>query len=1563
MSNNSDNIGDIAVIGLSGRFPGARNLDEFWRNLRGGVESIACYTDEELLAAGVSEAALRDDRYVKASAPLADVEWFDAAFFGFTPREAEITDPQQRLLLECAWDALEGAGYDTEAYTKRVGLYAGASTSGYLLHIYAEPQLVATVGAFQIEIGNDKDHLAPRASYKLNLRGPSINVQTGCSTSLVAIHLACQALLDYECDMALAGGVSVNEAQRRGYFYEPGGVRSPDGHCRAFDARAQGTVTGNGVGLVLLKRLADAIADGDHVHTVIRGSAVNNDGAAKVGYTAPSVTGQAEVITKALALAGLTPDEITYVEAHGTGTALGDPVEIAALTKSFRARTDRKGFCAVGSVKTNIGHLNAAAGVAGFIKTVLALKHRELPPSLHFEQPNPEIDFPNSPFFVNARLTPWPANGRPRRAGVSAFSIGGTNAHVVLEEAPPPAAAAPARPWQLLTLSARTEPALERMTADLREHLRQHPHVALADAAYTLHVGRRAFEHRRTVVCRDVADVVAVLETPASPRVVTGAHDGAARSVVFMFPGQGTQHVQMALELYRDEPLFKAELDRSAELLAPLLGLDLRAVLYPAADGHAAAQEQLSRTALTQPALFAVEYALAQLWLSWGVRPAAMIGHSIGEYVAACLAGVFTLEDALRLVAARGRLVQQLPGGAMLAVPLAEAEITPLLGAELSLAAVNGPSLCVVSGGAEEVAALEQLLTQRGVPTRRLQTSHAFHSRMLDPIIAEFVEQVQATTLNAPALPYISNVTGTWITAAEATAPDYWGRQLRQTVRFAAGLSELLTESGRVLLEVGPRQVLTSLAQSLAQQQTPAPLVLPSLARDEQTNSDAASMLSTLGSLWVAGVAVDWHKFHVGERRCRVPLPTYPFEREKFWLAGKADAGLTARVRDSHSPDDHSRDVADWFHVPVWKQSVTPMRLAGERAAAQPSRWLIFLDECGVGQQLLRRLEQAGQQVVSVSVGEQFARVDETTYTINPGRRADYDSLLKTLHARAEQPDRIVHLWTVAPPAPELSPFESCAQAAMRGCQSLLFLAQAVGELWATAALRLDVVSSDMHRVTGAEDARPEKSTLLGPCRVLPKEYPNLTCRSIDLTLPTEPHADLIEQLFDELTSAAQPAVVALRGGERWVQTYEPMRLDEGQTQTLRPGGVYLITGGGAGLGASIAEHLARTFSAKLIIVEDAAPPPRAEWGAWLETHGEQDELSRKLRGWMAFEECGAEVLPLKADVASASEMRAVLQAAGERFGQIHGVIHATEPPSAGLIQLKTAAASASALAPRVQGALVLASLFQDQPLDFMLFCSATTSIIAGLGQADECAANAFLDACAQATPARRDRRTLTINWAAQPPAAHVESPRAEDGQSYDLTGQAEQTAAPDPQLVGDVLGRVLATMLRQVIVSPEDFQTAVERQSALTTASVLAHMAQLRSAGMARARPRLETDYVPPRNAVENILVGIWQELFGIERIGVNDDFLALGGHSLLAIQLIIRVRDAFQVELPLHSLFTTPTVAGLAEKITEQQLTPEELAEIEELYREIEGLSADEAQQQLERELHVTARRGDDE
>jgi amino acid adenylation domain-containing protein len=980
----ADIPGGVAIIGMAGRWPGAKTSDEFWRNLCAGVESTTRFQDSELEDSFGAEIRSAPN-FVKARPILEDVDQFDAEFFGMYAKEAELTDPQHRLFLECSWEALEDAGYDPAAYPGAIGVFAGSSINTYLLNnVCGDRRTIEEftssyqVGCYPLLLGAGADFLATRVSYKLDLKGPSFTLHTACSTSLLAVAQACQSLLLYQADMALAGGVSITFPQKRGYQHLEGGMVSADGTCRPFDADATGTIFGSGAGVVLLKRLEDAIADGDHIYAVVRGAGVNNDGASKVGFTAPSAQGQAAVIEMAHAAAGVDPRSISYVECHGTATPLGDPIEIAGLTKAFAAGTNDVQFCAIGSVKGNVGHLDAAAGVTGLIKTALALKHRMLPPSLHYRRPNPQIDFSRTPFFVNAALTPWTETGTPRRAGVSAFGVGGTNVHVILEQppgtAPTPASSANDRS-QLIVLSARSAAALDAARMRLAAHLREHPTARLEDIAYSLQVGRRAFDHRSSIVAGDAGQAIAKLEGGAPGTDARGAaRRGANAAAIFMFPGQGAQYPGMGQDLFRHESVFRRHIEHCAAILKPLMTDDLTSLLYPA-DVSTETKQRLMSTVAAQPAIFSVEYALANLWMSWGIKPSAMIGHSIGEFVAAVIAGVFSLEDALKLVAARGRLMQELPAGAMLAVRLPEPDVLPLLTPSLNLAAVNGPGLCVVAGPFAAVDELERSLTARDVVTRRLHTSHAFHSAMVEPVVEPLRRCLRDMALSAPRIPYVSCVTGEWIRPEQATSPDYWARHAREPVRFADGIATASASENTILIEVGPGTALSTLAtQALRGRKVPVVSSMQDAARERD---DRDCLLDALGRAWTYGALPDWAALHDGSPK-RISLPTYPFERSRHWIAapkidrGPVSAAVAAAANAPQPPTVQDESVMNQISVNDRLSEVGAAiaaifeDLSGERPAATDAQ-TTFL-EMGYDSLFLTQVAQKIQSQMKVKI-------------------------------------------------------------------------------------------------------------------------------------------------------------------------------------------------------------------------------------------------------------------------------------------------------------------------------------------------------------------------------------------------------------------------------------------------------------------------------------------------------------------------------------------------------------------------------------------------------------------
>ncbi|WP_200871916.1 type I polyketide synthase [Actinomadura welshii] len=1324
----------VAIIGMGVRFPGAADTTQLWRNLEQGVQSFTRLTDEQLRSAGVSEEDIADPDYIRVRPLLDEMEYFDAKYFGYSARQAQITDPQQRLFLEVCSTALQDAGYAAGNGGRDIGVYGASGPAEYhWKNVFRNQRVLDAVGDLGVDISNHGDYVALRVAYSLGLTGPALSIATACSGSLVATHLAAQALLNRECGMAIAGGSHVVLPYHHGRTWTENGMFARDGRIRAFDADAGGTNFGTGAGAVVLKRYADALADGDHIYAVLLASAVNNDGGAKTGFSAPSEEGQRAVISQALTASGVAPDTIDYVEAHGTGTRVGDPIEVAALSAAYRqAGAVGEHACPIGSVKTNIGHLGSVAGIAGLIKTVLAMRNGLVPGSLNFVTPNPEIDFAETPFYVNAELAPWRTGGTPKRAAVSSFGIGGGNAHVILEEAPPAVPGDPGRTWQILPLSAKTESALATMRTELAAHLRAHPELELADVAHTLQVGRAQLERRDAVVCRDVDDAIAQLDDamPVPPDT-----RGTA-SVAFLFPGQGAQHVGMAEQGYRTEPVFRETVDECAELLAPHLGCDVRDVMFGErgrdADDTAKA-DRLRRTELAQPALFTIEYALARLWMSWGVEPATMAGHSVGEYVAACLAGVFTLPDALELVAARGRLTQSMPAGSMVAVPMAADDLLPMLPDELDLAAVNGPRACVVAGPADAVAELTEWLDARGVRCRPLHTSHAFHSSMLDPVVEPLRDTVAEVPLKSPSIPFVSTLTGRQITDSEAVDPGYWADHLRGTVRFDAACRKLAA-TGAVLLEVGPGQNLTSLARQALPK---AAKVVASFGRPTATGSDARSLAEAAGRLWSLGVPLDWAALRAGAGRKRVSLPVYPYERERYWVEPDPRTG---------DDDARSREPAGGpGYLPVWRRRPLPASGPPSRPAAGGSdTWLVFTPAEGPAEAVSGELAARGATVVRVSAGARFAKLDDHHFEIVPGHRPDYDELLKALEAGPGRPASVLHGWTSGRSLwAGQDDFSAVDEIRDTGFYSVLFLSQAWLAHWPDRPVEIRVLTSGTCNVSGAEQIDPAKSLLRGPCRVIPHESPTITCQLIDTSA-----ADLadVEPLLTELDTPVTDRTVALRAGRRWVEEYEQTDLPDHTDvpRLLRRRGVYLITGGMGGIGLETAKALARGVAARLILVGRTPLPPRQDWEAYLTENGD-DRTGARIRGIQEVERLGGEVMTAVADVADEAAMQMVVDAARERFGPVNGVFHAAGVAGGGMALVRTREQAEQVLAPKVEGTLVLDRLL-GREIDVLVLYSSIVSVSGDYGMVDYCSANAFLDAYAQARPPAHCP-AISVNW------------------------------------------------------------------------------------------------------------------------------------------------------------------------------------------------------------------------
>ena len=1502
---------EIAVIGVAGRFPRAKNIDEFWHNIKNGVETVTYYSEEDLKEVGYNLRSLENPNFIRAVSVLEGVEYFDAAFFNYAPSEAESLDPQMRLLHECVWEALEDAGYVPDSEKLSIGLYAGAVPSfQWEIVTFLSNQASDLAGGFAKSILNNKDLITTRISYNLDLSGPSITLYTACSTSLVAIDQASRSLLTGQCDIVLAGGITAYYPPRKGYVYQEGMILSPDGHTRAFDKEGKGSLFGEGMGIVALKMLDEAIRDKDNIYAIIIGTASNNDGAQKVGYAAPSVKGQAAVIKAAQRMARIEPESISYIEAHGTGTPLGDPVEIKALKNAFN--TEKKKFCAMGTLKTLMGHLDVAAGVASFIKTVLMLKHRVIPPTLHFEVPNPEIDFENSPFYVVTRLMEWKNDKYPLRAGIDGFGVGGGNAHIILEEAPrginqdeTAAHLSSTRENQLLLFSAKTATALETMTTNLARYMEKNPNIPLADAAYTLQVGRKAFPYRRRLVCSGREEAIEFLSAPEGGKAKTHRLERSCRSVVFMFAGLGAQYVNMGRDLYEREPVFRREMELCFEILKNLLEYDIKDILYPPespdmslmSQAAASTTNRINQPEISQLVIFIFEIALAGLLIHWGIKPRAMIGYSFGEYAAAYKAGVFSLEDALKLVVKRGQLMQTVEEGVMLSIPLPAVEVEPLLNPSLSLSIDNGPS-SIVSGEPGVVEAFEQEMKKKKLLCMRVPANRAVHSHMMTPILEQYTAFVSTITCQKPKIPYISNVTGTWIRDEEAVDPRHWANHLHKTVRYAEGMKELLKDPQTLFIEIGPGRDISTLAlRHIEADPNGGHRVINLVRQPHQQYSDVYLLLNKIGEMWLYGLSIDWERFYDGEERRRVSLPPYPFERQRYWVDEKALQAAPATTGAAPSAD-----YADWFYIPTWTRSKTLPRMSMQQNSQNSwnGHWLIFLMEGKRLPTLMRqRLEHWGHEVIIVKPGEQFIKENPKAYQINPKQLRDYEQLFKELGTRDPVPNRILHTWTLTEeqePGHNLEDFYALQEL---GYYSLIHIAKAIGKENIVQQFRLVVIIDRLQEVIGEEPLCAIKAPIQSPLMVIPQEYPNIRCQSIDVIPPpprTIQEETLVDNILQEAAVETTDTVVAYRGNYRWEEIFERHRLEKPVEDTIpkvRENGVYLLTGGMGTIGLILAETLARKAHAKLILTGRTPLPPKDEWTSWLEEHkNQEDAVTKKIKALSKIEALGAELLVYSVDTVDKEKMQRVITEAEQTFGPINGVIHL-----AGIVKGETFSLIRNIerrhcleqFRPKVDGILILEELLEGKELDFCWLMSSLSIVLGGLGFVAYAGANIFLDALVKQHNRTHSLKWFSVDW--------EDEQRDETEKGFQRILTLENV-----QQVVFCRGGTLHERIDQWIKLETMQDEEKEEEAGLKSR---------------QPRPDLLNPYFPPAADTEKTLAKIWENLLGFESLGVEDDFLELGGDSLKAITMITRVHKELHVSIPLTEFFAKPTIRHLSEFI----------------------------------------------
>ena len=1277
----------IAIIGQAGRFPSAPNVNKFWQMLADGRSGAKKISDAALLAAGVSRKTLADPNYVKVAYPIPDMECFDAGFFGFSPKEASILDPQHRHFLECGWEALEDAGHMPENFDGRIGVFAGSGMQAYLpYNLLTNADLVEEIGFFLLRhTGNDKDFLTTRLSYLLNLTGPSVAVQTACSTSLVAIHMAVNSLLNMECEMAIAGGVTIELPHHVGYHFSQGEILSPDGRCRAFDDDSQGTVFGSAAALVVLRRYEDAIADGDDIKAVILSTAINNDGSDKANYLAPSVDGQAEAAAEAVALAGVEPQTISYIETHGTGTPIGDPIELSALSQVY-GDAEKKSI-GIGSVKTNIAHTDTAAAGASVIKVVEALRHKVLPESLYFETPNSRFDFENSPFYVVDENREWPAGDTPRRAAVNSLGVGGTNAHVIIEEAPDRTPTNDSGAWKLFPFSARTDSSLQETRKQWRHFLdRNNPNMM--DVAFTLRKGRRHFPERLAIAARNQKELAENIAARKSSLARRFKASDEPPKLIFLFPGGGAQYPGAGAEMQAQSPVFAAALARCFDNLPANAPSDLETIMLRRGLEDQEAREKLGRSGYAIPALFILEYTYAKLWESWGIKPDAILAHSVGEYAGAVVAGAMKLSDALKIVTLRGQVMDAAPEGAMTTIPLCEEKTRALIGDKLDIAALNTPEATVVSGKLADIEKLENRLLGGDHEARRIHIDVAAHSRQLDGQLETFRDGFEGVTFGSPEIPMVSSMRGDWGKDDDFISADYWVRHLRQTVRFTDAVAAALDTENCIVLEVGPGQTLGPLVEMADNDYRPA-AILPSGPTPKDNADEFGVALASFGGLWAAGHVIDWEKAVPSEGQ-RISLPTYAFDKTRHWIEpGKA---ITA---DDESEEafiiPRITDTDDWFEILKWQKA--PRTIEIPEAG---SRWLVFAGNDPISDVVLDYLAESGSIVTVVRAGEAYSN-DNAQYTLRPDNTDDYEALADSI---SDIPDRILSLWALDNDLKE------------HIFASSYLIARMLQQADAPVGTKLVFASEGAASVNGEVLTSPFSNCLLGAVRSGPREIPGLKSALVDIDTGND-LSETVQTLLGEVVGESDADHIALRSDGRYIRIRQsaPQPGPEGLPIRLRDRGVYVITGGTGGIGRLIALWLAKSAKANIALLSRTAKPDPV--------------LMEQIK------EAGGNVSFVSTDVTDQAKLKAALSAVRQTFGEINGVIHAAGILDDAPLSVKPLSEALAIMAPKVLGGENLDHLLPEGTLDFFAMISSTSVEVGPAGQVAYVAANAVLEALA----------------------------------------------------------------------------------------------------------------------------------------------------------------------------------------------------------------------------------------
>jgi acyl transferase domain-containing protein/acyl carrier protein len=1496
---------EIAVIGMACRFPQAPNIHAFWENLKNGRDCVTDLTREELISAGVPERLLNRSSYIRSNVYLEDKNNFDSEFFDYLPDEARLMSPQIRVFHECCWEALEDSGYGKVDPKNEIGLFAAGSPNVewemYSLFRNREGLLNEITAAHLRDI----TFLCTLISYKLNLKGPSVFLQTACSSSLVTIHEACNSLLWGECSMALAGGVTIRNFSKRGYIYTENSILSKDGRCRPFDADASGTIGGEGAGVVVLKRLKDALRDRDNIYAIVKGTRINNDGHHKAGFTAPSPKGQADVIGKALKMAGVSPDTIGYIETHGTATLLGDPIEIQALYEVFGQhyrRPDQK--CAIGSVKSNMGHLDTAAGVAGFIKTVLSIKNRQIPPSLHFVRINPEIDFDNSPFYVNTALKSW--EGKPIRAGVSSFGIGGTNVHAILEEAPSTdVPSADGRQYQLIALSARNEESLERYAGRILDHLKNHRDINLADTAYTLLTGRARFTHRKMLVCDSVEQAISMLGAGDPLEKQVGDKQESLKNIVFMFPGQGSQYGNMCRDLYLQEPEFKKIVDECLDMARLFSELDLRAALFPPAAGPGVG-DLINDTRYTQPLLFIIEYSMACLLMGWGIKPSYMIGHSIGEYVAACISGVFSLSDAIRLVIRRGALMSKAPHGSMLSISIDEKELGSFLAENpyVELAVMNGDQTMVVSGDPEHIDTFERQITRAGYHAKKLRTSHAFHCYLMDGVLESFEHECSSVRFGDPRIPYVSNITGELVDPADVKQPAYWSRQLRNAVRFSQGYKTLLKKGDGIFIEVGPGRTLCDHVdvEDVGGKRT---FVINTIRHPKQHVNDQWLLLRRLGQLWLKGVTIDWNSYYAAEKRRKVSAPTYSFDKIPF----PTDVDAIELISDyfSGSPEENA-DPDKWIHVMGWQRTIAPN--PGYGSASGTFTFLVFAGADEFSDRMARMLTSAGEKVIMVKNGREFIQRDKGLLEIDMEEPGDFMRLWDHLKEEGIKVRHILYC-TGLDGRSTAAGYNDIEPALVSGYLGLSFLGKSIALMAQSDPISITVIDNHLASITDDDLIDPLKSTIHGPAKVMPLEMPGVRCKVVDIPCLFHNEAQLkscLAQVISEIFYDCDDPFVSYRFNERWAPSFQDLSMDAqtGSNRKIMRNGVYVITGGFGGMGFAIARDLVMQKEANVVIVHRSAFPDKDQWDRWLLEKGPEDAVSRKIGQLLDMERTGRQVSLYRADISSEDQVKDLALYLKKTYRQINGLIWAAgEIDFEGILLNRDKEKLVRCITSKVHGVLLFEKYIGFEGLDFIAFFSSMGNVFyrAKFGQAGYNAANEFLQNFAVYARKKYGSHVFTINWCDW----------LDVGMTFrNANKEIKNADQVNASIANGIYPEEGVAIFHKCLQSKADvfaiYRGDIGRALKLHKEAYEYHREEQLN------RQEEDVPFGQQKGSYEQRLVSILSRYLGRSDIKGGDEFIDLGIDSLKGMTLVARVNKEMSVQLSIKDIYEYPTVIALA-------------------------------------------------